>query len=245
MSIGSSAPSYTQEGNFRSMQDPAVQTCPHGLRPGTTVCLHCRHDARVAARQRRYRLLARAGLIMLGGGAVVALVIGGVVAIAPGEDSAIAAVGETTTVIAAAGTPAAAPSNTSQPATTAPVPAARTVLRPTIPEGRRELGDSMFAVREGSNVTVHFDTETLRTRFDWKFEGVVRATLPLVYGEVTRSALDSIPSGTLVRGGDLLTDLPSRGFPIAVGEERLRVWPITRPGRDGPLVVGYRASSAK
>jgi hypothetical protein len=227
------------------MQDPAVQTCPHGLRPGTTVCLHCRHDARVAARQRRYRLLARAGLITLGGGAVVALVIGGVVAIAPGEDSAIAAAGETGTVIASAGTPAA-PSytNTSPAATPAPTSAAAPVLRPTIPEGRRELGDSMFAMREGSNVTVHFDTETLRTRFDWKFEGVVRATLPLVYGEVTRAALDSIPSGTLVRGGDMLTDLPTRGFPIAVGQDQLRVWPITRPGRDGPLVVGYRVAGA-
>ena len=222
------------------MQDLAVQTCPHGLRPGTTVCLHCRHDARVAARQRRYRLLARAGLIMLGGGAVVALVIGGLVAIAPEEDAAIAAIGRSETTVPA---PRAGTTPTASPAAVAP--SERAALRPAIPEGRRELGDSMFAVREGPNVTVHFDTETLRTRFDWKFEGVVRATLPLVYGEVTRTALDSIPSGTLVRGGDLLTDLPSRGFPIAVGEEQLRVWPITRPGRDGPLVVGYRASSGK
>jgi hypothetical protein len=244
MSIGSSAPSHTQEGNFRSMQDPAVQTCPHGLRPGTTVCLHCRHDARVAARQRRYRLLARAGLIMLGGGAVIALVIGGVVAIAPAEDSAIAAAGESTTIIASAGAPTTA-SNSPPAVTPVPTPAERPALRPTIPEGRRELGDSMYAVREGANVTVHFDTETLRTRFDWKFEGVVRATLPLVYGDVTRPALDSIPSGTLVRGGDMLAELPTRGFPIAVGDEQLRVWPITRPGRDGPLVVGYRATAAK
>lgn len=226
------------------MQDPAVQTCPHGLRPGTTVCLHCRHDARVAARQRRYRLLARAGLIMLGGGAVVALVIGGIVAIAPGEDSAIAAVGQSDTMVASAGAPA---SPTAAPATSTGTVATaeRARLRPAIPEGRRELGDSMFAVREGANVTVHFDTETLRTRFDWKFEGVVRATLPLIYGDVTRPALDSIPSGTLVRGGDLLTDLPARGFPIVIGGDELRVWPITRPGRDGPLVVGYRAAAAK
>jgi hypothetical protein len=211
----------------------------------------------VAARQRRYRLLARVSLIMLGGGAVVALVIGGVVAIAPGEDSAIAAVGDTTTIIASAGAPTETPRSTptgtprstppaAMPVTSPPASAAaRPALRPTIPEGRRELGDSMYAVREGTNVTVHFDTETLRTRFDWKFEGVVRATLPLVYGEVTRAALDSIPSGTLVRGGDMLADLPTRGFPIAVGGEQLRVWPITRPGRDGPLVVGYRATAAQ
>jgi hypothetical protein len=236
----SSAPSKVQEGYFGNMQDLAVQTCPHGLRPGTTVCLHCRHDARVAARQRRFRLLARAGLIMLGGGAVVALVIGGLVAIGPEEDAAIAAIGRSDTAVS---TSSASPTPTAKPAAVAP--SERAALRPAIPEGRRELGDSMFAVREGPSVSVYFDTETLCTRFDWKFEGVVRATLPLVYGEVTRSALDSIPSGTLVRGGDLLTDLPSRGFPIAVGEERLRVWPITRPGRDGPLVVGYRASSGK
>lgn len=218
------------------MQDPAVQTCPHGLRPGTTVCLHCRHDARLAARQRRYRLLARAGLITLGGGAVVALIIGGVVAIAPGGENAVAGLPDTKSV-ATAGTPAA---NAASPSA---VP--QTGLRPVIPEGRRELGDSMFAVREGSEVTVHFDTELLRTRFDWKFEGVVRATLPLVFGDVTRAALDSVASGTLVRGGNLLTELPSSGFVVPVGEERLRVWPITRPGRDGPLVVGYRASATK
>jgi hypothetical protein len=195
----------------------------------------------MAARQRRYRLLARAGLITLGGGAVVALVIGGIVAIAPGEDSAIAAVGQADTVVSSAG----APADPTPPVAAAPAPAERVGLRPAIPEGRRELGDSMFAVREGASVTVHFDTETLRTRFDWKFEGVVRATLPLVYGEVTRAALDSVPTGTLVRGGDLLSDLPTRGFPIAVGDDQLRVWPITRPGRDGPLVVAYRVSTAR
>lgn len=202
------------------------------------------------------RLLARAALFVLGGGAVVALVIGGIVAIAPGEDSAIAAIGQSDTVVSSAGAPANTPSTATPSArrptpatapTTAPavVPTERAALRPSIPEGRRELGDSMFALREGASVSVHFDTETLRTRFDWKFEGVVRATLPLVYGEVTRAALDSIPTGTMVRGGDLLTELPTRGFPIAVGDGQLRVWPITRPGRDGPLVVGYRASAAR
>lgn len=218
------------------MQDPAVQTCPHGLRPGTTVCLHCRADARLAARQRRYRFLARVALITLGGGAVVALVIGGLMSIAPDGGTAAGDEGETSTVVATAGAPAPnAPSAPSQ----------RAGLHPVIPEGRRELGDSIFAVRDGGEVSVHFDTELLRTRFDWKFEGVVRATLPLVYGDTTRSALDSIPSGSLVRGGDLLTDLTTRGIPIAVGDERLRVWPITRPGRDGPLVVGYRVAAGR
>ena len=230
-------PFDTQEGISRKMQDPAVQTCPHGLRPGTTVCLHCRADARLAARQRRYRFLARVGLITLGGGAVAALIVGGLMSLAPGGDATPPDGAATGDVVAAAGAPAS-PS----------APDARTDagdLLPVIPEGRRELGDSMFAVREGADVTVHFDTELLRTRFDWKFEGVVRATLPLVYGEATRRALDSIPSGSLVRGGNLLTELTTRGIPIAIGDERLRVWPITRPGRDGPLVVGYRVSEER
>jgi hypothetical protein len=114
-------------------------------------------------------------------------------------------------------------------------------LQPIIAEGRRELGDSMFAVREGPQVIVNFDTDSLRTRFDWKFEGVVRATLPIIYGQEAGAALDSIPQSYLARGG-LLTDLPRRGIPLRVGPHTLRVWPITREGRDGPLVVGYRAA---
>jgi hypothetical protein len=137
------------------------------------------------------------------------------------------------TVIATSG--AAAPSLAAQSATTSP-PA----LQPTIAEGRRELGDSMFAVREGSQVTVYFDTDSLRTRFDWKFEGVVRATLPIVFGNEAQVALDSIPQSYFARGG-LLTELPRRGIPLRLGTHTLRVWPITREGRDGPLVVGYRA----
>lgn len=118
-------------------------------------------------------------------------------------------------------------------------------LSPSIAAGRRELGDSVFAVREGNQVVVYFDTELLRTRFDWKFEGVVRATLPLVFGEQVRQVLDSIPAGTLATNGDLLTELPTRGIPLKVGESTLRVWPVTRQGRDGPLVVAYRAASSR
>ena len=125
----------------------------------------------------------------------------------------------------------------------APAPARPATLEPSIAPGRRELGDSVFAVREGTQVTVHFDTEQLRTRFDWKFEGVVRATLPLVYGDEVRSALDSVPAGTLANKGDLLTQLPERGIPLQVGEHTLRVYPVIRQGRDGPLVVAYRVAA--
>src|SRR5262249_28122750 len=34
-------------------------SCPHELRPGTTVCLHCRRVSRLAIRARRRRVLLR------------------------------------------------------------------------------------------------------------------------------------------------------------------------------------------
>jgi len=145
--------------------------------------------------------------------------------------------------VANSGGPARAVTDTATP-TTATAPAAPS-LEPSIAEGRRQLGDSVFAIREGPVVTVHFDTESLRTRLDWKFEGVVRATLPLVFGPNARAALDSIPTGTLARGGDLMTELPTRGIALRMGNQTLKVWPVTRQGRDGPLVVGYRASAGR
>ena len=204
-------------------------TCPHGLRPGTTVCLRCRQEARAVARQRRNRAAVRAGLLLMSVALAVALGVGAWNAIVSAQgDSA-------ETVIATSG--AAAPRLAAQSTGTTPPPA----LQPIIAEGRRELGDSMFAVREGRQVTVHFDTDSLRTRFDWKFEGVVRATLPILFGPEVQAALDSIPQSYLARGG-LLTELPQRGIPLKLGTKTLRVWPITREGRDGPLVVGYRAA---
>ena len=119
-------------------------------------------------------------------------------------------------------------------------------LEPKIAEGRRNLAESMFAVREGAEVTVHFDTDAWRTRYDWKFERVVRSTLPILYGNIVRAALDSIPEGQLAAGGDLLTELTTRGIDLPIGEgQTLRVWPVTRPGQDGPLVVAYRATSGQ
>jgi hypothetical protein len=170
----------------------------------------------------------------MGAAVVVALIVGAWDAVASGRDAE-------PQLNQAAGD-AARPVPLGQPAprrVTTPAP-----LEPTIAEGRRELGDSMYAVREGPQVTVFFDTETMRTRFDWKFEGVVRATLPLVFGPEVSTALDSIPSGTLARG-DLMNDLPQRGIPIQMGTVTLRVWPVTRAGRDGPIVVAYRAAASR
>jgi hypothetical protein len=120
-------------------------------------------------------------------------------------------------------------------------------VRPIVAEGRTDLGDSVFAERAGADVTVHFDTELLRTRLDEKFERVVRMTLPKVFGPEIGARLDSVSPGQFVRGGDLLTDLPSRGIALALPARNrtLMLYPVTRPGQDGPLVVAYRATVAK
>jgi hypothetical protein len=198
--------------------------CPHGLRPGTTVCLYCLRDERAAARQRRYRVAARFGLIAIGGGLVLTLIVGGIVALAPGgsraADESIAAV-------------------VSAVRTTSSKTESATRILPAIAVGRTDLGEGMYAERAGDSVIVHFDTPDLRTRFDWKFEGVVRATLPTVFPQAT-DALTAIPQATFVHGGSLLEQLPQRGIRLPLGSDgALTVWPITRPGEDGPLVVAY------
>lgn len=220
------------------MQGSALPSeCPHGLRPGTTVCLRCRQEERAAARKRRYLMAARIGAVGIVGAAVIALVVGGVMSVAPGGGGEPRASGDVS------GNVAEAAVKPNQPAPGAQ--AGLAILAPVIAEGRRELGDSMYAMRDGPEVTVHFDVENLRTRFDWKFEGIVRSTLPLLFGPDVHVAMDSIPAGTWVRGGALLVDLPTAGIPLKVGNHTVRVWPVTRQGRDGPLVVGYRASAER
>lgn len=206
--------------------------CPHDRRPATSVCLYCLQEARLAARQKRNRLLARVGMATMGGGVVLALGVGAFIALVPDARSRSRSVDEQVTrAVEASSGPEVTPQASAQPTT------------PAIPEGRRELGDGIISERHGDTVTVSFDTELLRTRFDWKFEGVVRGTLPLMFGELARIALDSIPHGELLRGADLLGALPRAGLAIPMPAEAgsIRVWPVIRSGRDGPLVVAYRA----
>ena len=114
-------------------------------------------------------------------------------------------------------------------------------LTPVIAEGRTEFGEGVFAERSGAEVTVHFDTDDLRTRFEEKFERILRSTLPRVFGAQLRPVLDAIPDGTLVRG-DLLHELTTKGIALSLGQGRtLTLWPVTREGRDGPIVDAYRA----
>lgn len=207
--------------------------CRHGQR-GTSVCLYCLQEARDAARKRRKKLLTRFGLTTLGGGVVIALIVGVLVTLAPASrTSRPAEAGSADTTLKVVTSSGGSSADSVRPS----------LLSPQIPPGRRELGDGVSADRVGDEVTVIFDTDSLRTRLDWKFEGVVRATLPLVFGEPARAALDSIEVGSLLGRRNLLRELPRQGVQIALdgGMGTIRLYPIVRQGRDGPIVSAYRA----
>ena len=118
---------------------------------------------------------------------------------------------------------------------------ARSIIGPIVPPGRTDLRDSLFAVRSADTVTVHFDTSPSRTRRADKFEAIVRQTLDVIYGPIADSVLAAVPAGQLVAPNELVTTLPSRGIHLTGPHGvRLALWPETRAGRDGPLVVAYR-----
>lgn len=236
------------------------------------VCLHCLHEARVAARDKRYRLIMRTAAWVLGVAVVGIVGAAGAnaalhpspppttrharrsppMAAKPRPDSAVTTVAVAATVIQqgapavdsaprAAGAPAS-PSGTIVDSIAAKAPAAL-VLASLLPQGRTDLPDSVFAVRTGDTIAVHFDTSPLRTRRADKFDGIVRQTLRAVYGPAADSALAGVPAGRLASPNELVTTLPARGVHLAApGGARLVLWPETRPGRDGPLAVGYRVT---
>ena len=114
-------------------------------------------------------------------------------------------------------------------------------LAPTIGEGRTSLRDGIVAERRDDEITVYFDTPAARTRRPEKFEGILRATLPQIFGAAVDSALGAIPAGTVVPPQGLTTELPTHGLYLPLpGGPTLRIWPETRPGEEGPLVVRYR-----
>lgn len=238
------------------------------------VCLHCLHEARVAARDRRYRLIVRAGAWILGVAVVGIVGTAGAnaalhpappatsrrarrtqsIAAKPRPDSASTVVAVaapvmqqgTPTVDSAAHPAAAAAPSTSSGTIVDSLPA-KTPVAPTLasilPQGRTELPDSVFALRTGDTISVHFDTSPLRTRRADKFESVVRQTLHAVYGSSADSALAAVPAGHLAAPNELVTTLPARGIHLAAASgAKLVLWPETRPGRDGPLVVAYRVT---
>lgn len=226
--------------------------CPHELRPGTTVCLHCRREARAAARARMRRLALRTGAATAGLVIVAAIAANAVEMLQrlhPAEERRFAATTSSQESPRARPTeamvmpPAAARLASAEiaPPSTAPDPAPPAL--PRVADGRTELGAGVYAVREGTSVTVHFDTPSTRTRRRDKFERIVRATLPRIYGALADSLLAGTPAGALVPVGELPAQLESRGlqFPIADGWT-LTLWPETRPANGGPLVVAYRTT---
>lgn len=247
---------------------PTPIACPHDLRPGTVVCLHCRQVAREAASVRLRAKLTRIGVGAAALAVLSAAAIAGVAALRgdgrtggdPAPAAAIHAVQAHATIAPPDTLAATRPSSTPALAPSAAAPsvergretavahaaaapaAALQRLAPIVPEGRTLLPAGMHVVRTGTTVMVHFDTEFARTRRPEKFERTVRATLPAVYGTAAESLLAALPAGAIARAGDLLTDLPARGLHLPLGAGRtLALWPETRPGRDGPLVVRYRA----
>jgi hypothetical protein len=140
--------------------------------------------------------------------------------------------------------PAAAPVTAAPVATVARTPdRQRPTLIPVVPAGQSDLESGVTAVRGDTDVVVAFDTPMMRTRRPEKFEQFVRTTLPLVYGSAVRNVLARIPDGTISGQGELLTELPKRGVRIPLdGAWSIRLYPETRPGQDGPLVIRYRVT---
>jgi len=129
------------------------------------------------------------------------------------------------------------------PAVRTPLPATRSApVSPILPVGNSTLSDGVGAFRSDSVVTLSFDMPMTRTRRPEKFEQFVRATLPAIYGPRIDSALAKMPAGSLAHQGDLTSELPTRGLRIPVDSAwDVLVYPETRKGVDGPLVVRYRA----
>ncbi len=233
------------------MSERIAPPCPHDVGPGIPVCLRCRKESRVATRERRRRALFATAAIGLG---VATIGAAGAAGMLDSELRAAGFVIPEATAPAAVDVPQAVPETAPASAPAVPVVPESTVvsvasvttppvaeLAPTIGEGRTSLRDGVVARRSGDEITVNFDTPLTRTRRPEKFEGVLRETLPQIFGASVDSALATMPVGTLVPAHGLTTDLPTQGLYLPLpGGSTLRIWPETRPGEDGPLVVRYR-----
>ena len=241
------------------MSERTAPPCPHDVGPGIPVCLRCRKENRIATRERRRRVLFAAAATALG---VATLAAAGAAGLLDNELRAagfaipVASVHLEPLVSGPESAPETAPEATpdSAPAPVATVSPETTVvsvasvtippaaeLAAAIGEGRTSLRDGIVAERRGDEIIVRFDTPLARTRRPEKFEAILRATLPQVYGARVDSALAEIPIGALVPPDGLTTDLPAQGLYVPVpGGPTLRIWPETRRGENGPLVVRYR-----
>jgi hypothetical protein len=225
-----------------------MDICTHERRPGTTVCLHCRHAARVAARSQRKRVVLRATAIFAAVAAVSAGGVLGAVALS-GRRGPARAPNQPLAEAPASADAHGSPSLTNE-ASAATVEQAGTVasvgspLSPVIPAGTTIIADGVSADRVDSTVTLSFDAPMTRTRIPEKFERFLRTTLEQVYGRSVDSVLAKVPAGSIVATqGALLYELPTRGIHIPLQDAwQLAIYPEIRPGQDGPLVVRYRVA---
>lgn len=228
--------------------------------------MRCRHAARAEARLRLKRLFLRGSAVGVVVATFIAAGLVGATAIRAKVDDAAASRAAKASDPSNAAQPAAsapsspvapAPSTGKQaagsvahgPAIAAPVPHTATATRgtapiaPVLPMGSSDLPDGVTAMRGDSDVIVSFDLTMVRTRRADKFEQFVRNSLPVIYGRGVKDLLARIPYGGLASQGELLTELPRRGMRIPVtGEWMIRLFPETRPGQDGPLVIRYRVA---
>jgi len=220
--------------------------CPHDRGPGIAVCLRCRADAHRRAAESRRRLATRLGIgVMVAFGAVMlgTSALGARLRSAASKPAAADSARSESFAVAQAGAAEPSKSTSTDASPVASVPGAPS---PRVAAGQTPLQDGMSVERRGDSVTVRFDTPAFRTRRRDKFEHVVRLTLPAIYGALADSALAAVPEGELGVGGDLLTELPQRGLTLPEQDGWvLTLWPATRPGQDGPLVVSYRVTAAR
>lgn len=215
--------------------------CSHERGRGTTICLRCRAEANSRASAKRLRLASRA---------IAAVSLTGVFVTGARALAARTAIGNNAVSVHSSSHTSSPTSSSARlatlaerPAVVLPVQASHARVLPTVQAGRTSLANGVYVERVGDSVTVHFDTPLLRTRRAAKFEEIVRRSLPAVYGVAADSALAGVADGAMLSESDLVNELPTRGLslPSSMGTT-LRVWPITRPGQNGPLVVSYRVS---
>ena len=109
-----------------------------------------------------------------------------------------------------------------------------------IVEGRTQLADSVYAIREGDSVIVNFDAFGFRTRRATKLEQSLRLTLPLVFGRMATASVDTMAAGTFVTERDVVGALARDGMRVKLDNgavAHIRI--LTRVVSNGPIAIGY------
>jgi hypothetical protein len=137
----------------------------------------------------------------------------------------------------------------SAPETTAPTPPPSPVAAPAsalprggyvLVEGRTQLTDSIYATRTGDSVVVNFDAFGFRTRRPDKIEQSLRLTLPMLFGKMATSSIDTVGAGGLVTSRDVIGELARDGMRVKLDNGAIaHIRVLTRIVSDGPIAIGY------